>query len=814
MGAAAGPAGITAAAALALAWIAGSALQLQQPALWPAAAYGGLAASAVVALALAAWVRRRHGGVALALAAVAFIALAFATTGARALHRAAQALPPALEGQDLLLQGRIDSLPRLGLVGTRFVFQVESATLDGQAVTVPARVWLGWWRGVDDDALLGGPAADLRAGQRWQLPVRLQQPHGAINPHGFDLELWLWEQNLRASGSVRSRPGAWAQRLADGGSPLQRVQALRQRLRDAIFLHVPDPAAAGVLAALAVGDQAAIVREDWDVFRATGVAHLVAISGLHVTMFAWLAAAVVGRLWRCSPRLMRAWPAPAAARWGGLALAAAYALLAGWAVPAQRTVLMIATVVALRSLGTRWPAPLVLLAAALAVVVMDPWALMQPGFWLSFIAVALLFGSEPVRPAVPTAAGGWPRLRASLRSGLRTQAVATVGLAPLTLLFFQQVSLVGFAANLVAIPLVTLAITPLALLGAFWAPLWAAGAALVQALGTLLQVLAAWPWAVWHAAAAPAWLVAAALLGAALAVMPLPPRLRWLALPLMLPLLAPPVPRPAEGQFELLAADVGQGNAVLVRTRHHLLLYDAGPRYSPEADAGGRVLLPLLRARGERRIHRLALSHGDSDHIGGAATLLAALPVEAISSSLPAGHDLLAGQRHQPCAAGQRWAWDGVQFEFLHPLPGEAPSRQANAQSCVLRVQGAQGSALLAGDIGTAQEWALVQRAGSALASELLLVPHHGSRGSSSPAFIAAVQPRWAVVQAAHRSRYGHPAPEVVARYQRQGAELVRSDRCGAFTWQPGSPPRCEREATRRYWHHPGMVEDGRAAAR
>jgi competence protein ComEC len=300
--------------------------------------------------------------------------------------------------------------------------------------------------------------------------------------------------------------------------------------------------------------------------------------------------------------------------------------------------------------------------------------------------------------------------------------------------------------------------------------------------------------------------VGAGLLAGALAVLPLPWRLRALAVPLMLPLLWPPVDRPAAGQFELIAADIGQGTAVLVRTRQHLLLYDAGPVYSPEADAAGRVLLPLLRARGESRIDLLMLSHRDTDHVGGAASLLAALPVTAMSSSLAADHPLLArGLPHRRCDAGQSWVWDGVRFEVLHPLPADhETTAKANALSCVLRVQGAGGSALLTGDIEAAQEAALVLRDGERLRSDMLLVPHHGSRTSSTPPFVDAVQPTVAVVQAAYRSRFGHPAPAVQARYLERGIPFVRSDTCGAWTLPAAGAPRCERESARRYWHHPG----------
>jgi competence protein ComEC len=534
-----------------------------------------------------------------------------------------------------------------------------------------------------------------------------------------------------------------------------------------------------------------------------------------VTLFAWLAAGLIGPLWRLSPRAMLALPAPTAARWGGVLAAAEYALLAGWGVPAQRTLWMLATVALLRSAGVHWPAPLVLLAAAGVVTLLDPWALLQPGFWLSFVAVGLLMVAEPVTgQSVPARAGRARQLLDAMRRGLRTQAVASVGLAPLSLVFFQQVSLSGFIANLLAIPLVTLAIVPLALLGILVPPLWALASALVQALLQALQWLAGGHFGLWTAAAAPGWGMAVGLLGGALLILPLPWQLRTLGLPLLLPLLASPLQRPAPGAFEVVAADVGQGTAVLVRTRNHLLLYDSGPRYSAEADAAQRVLLPLLHSRGEDRIDPLMLSYRDIDHIGGAASLLARLPVAALSSSLPEAHPLRAsGVPHRRCTAGQAWDWEGVRFELLHPMPGHyLPSARPNALGCVLRVQGQGGrSLLLTGDIESAQEAALVARLGPVLRSQVLLVPHHGSKTSSSEDFLGAVAPGTAVVQAGYRSRFGHPASEVLARYRALGVELQRSDACGAWVWDARGVARCEREVAARCWHHrvnagPGAV--------
>jgi competence protein ComEC len=525
------------------------------------------------------------------------------------------------------------------------------------------------------------------------------------------------------------------------------------------------------------------------------------ISGLHITLFAWLAALVVRRLWCRSPRLCLVIPAPTAALVAGVLLAGAYALFSGWGVPAQRTVLMLATIAALQLSGRRWPWPQVWLLACAVVVAVDPWALWQAGFWLSFVAVAVLFATNNV------AYGAYgTSTRARFYALLREQWVVTLALTPLTLLLFGQVSLVGFAANLLAIPWVTLVVTPLALAGVLWAPLWSLAAWAVQPLAVFLQWLAAWPLAVAFVPMAPLWAGVAAVVGGALLAMRVPGAVRALALPLLLPALWWQPARPAPGQFELLAADIGQGNAVLVRTATHALLYDAGPRFSRESDAGHRVLVPLLRALGER-VDLLMLSHRDSDHTGGAAAVLVQQPQAALTGSIEAEHGLQALRAATPCVAGQRWDWDGVAFEVLHPAANEgARAAHTNASSCVLRIA-TQGAgpvvALLVGDIEQVQEQALV--AGAApLAADLLLVPHHGSKTSSSAPFLDAVQPRTALVQAGYRNRFGHPAPEVLGRYQERQIRVVESARCGAATWHSVQPlqVRCERDAGQRYWQH------------
>ncbi|MCR5881548.1 DNA internalization-related competence protein ComEC/Rec2 [Rhizobacter sp. J219] len=535
------------------------------------------------------------------------------------------------------------------------------------------------------------------------------------------------------------------------------------------------------------------------------------LTGLHVTMFAWLAGLLVQALWRRSARAVHLWPAPWAGRVGGLLAATAYAVFAGWGVPAQRTVWMLATITLLHLSGRRWPWAMVLLVAAVVVSALDPWALLQPGFWLSFVAVGLLMASEPAQRVVDRNAPSprwWQRLWVAARGGVRTQVVATLGLTPLSLVFFQQVSVVGLVANLVAIPLVTLVITPLALLGVMLAPLWRVGAAVQEALSQGLAWLGALPGAVWVVPAAPLWAQAAGLLGAALVVLPLPWRLRLFAIPLVMPLLLPVPVRPEAGRYEVVAVDVGQGTAVLVRTRGHLLVYDAGPQYSRESDAGQRVLLPLLQARGETRINRLVLSHRDLDHVGGAKPLLQTLPVGELLSSLEDGHPIRAmAASPVRCAAGQRWVWDGVQFEVLHPRAEDYErSLKSNAMSCVVKVSGPQGTLLLTGDIERQQEAELLSTSAAALRSDVMLVPHHGSRTSSTAAFLDAVAPKVAIVQAGYRNRFGHPVADVTERLKARGVRIEASAACGAWQWGGGEAV-CERDRARRYWHHAARGE-------
>lgn len=820
------------------AFVLGCALQLQERALQSGWIYGSFCLLAGVLIACIAIkniaIKRgdeasiksvnRVAGLLILCAAAAL--LGFGQVGWRALAFSEQAIDRALEGRDVRITGVVAAMPQRDESGLRFRLDVESAQLidEGQprAVALPPRIQLAWYRSLPrlseeasavPFAELQAGGGDIRAGERWQLVARLKAPHGNLNPHGFDYELWLWEQGIGATGYVRATP----REAARGDGPVKigetwrhPFEAARQRMRDAIFERVSggfSPQLAGVVAALAVGDQAAIDRADWDIYRATGVAHLMSISGLHITMFAWGAALLVGALWRRRVTLTHRLPAQHAALIAGVALAAAYALLAGWGIPAQRTVWMLLAVALLKLSGKRWPWPMVWLGVLALIVAIDPWALLSAGFWLSFVAVAVLFATDTrkiERAADEQKALGsqhliWQRLLGSWRE----QWVITLALAPLSLLLFNQVSMVGLLANVLAIPWVTLVVTPLALLGAALPPLWDGAALAVQALGAVLKVLSQVPFATLSLASAPYFLSAAALLGALLLVLKLPMSVRFAGAVMILPLVLYSPPRPLQGEFSLLAADIGQGNALLVQTANHSLLYDAGPRFSRESDAGQRTLVPLLRALGET-LDVLIVSHRDADHIGGAAAVLSMQEKARLISSIEAEHELQQLRPAQRCEAGLRWTWDGVDFAILHPqVQDYEASLKPNAMSCVLRISNGRQTALLTGDLEAQQEQRLVAQAVD-LKADLLLVPHHGSKTSSTPEFLDAVKPRIAIVQAGYRNRFQHPVAPVLQRYQERQIRVFQSAQCGAGRWDSAAAEqlRCQRETHRKYWHH------------
>ena len=720
-------------------------------------------------------------------------------------QRLAVSLPGGWQGRDIEVIGVVAELPRRYERGLRFGFDVEQ-TITPQA-SVPQHIYLRTYSDGKTAPL------ELRAGERWRLTLRLKQPHGAANPHGFDFEMWALERSIRAVGYVHNsekllagHPKGDNRRIDELAAGLgYRIETWREAVRDKFDATLGSAPYAGVLSALAIGDQNSIPPPQWQIFTRTGVNHLMSISGLHITMLASLAFAAVYWLWRRSTRLTLFLPARKAAALAALLVATGYALLSGFAVPAQRTVYMVGAVAAALWLNRNFSLWQIVSIALLGVLIPDPWAVMSAGFWLSFGAVVLILYVTAHR----IGSNHWLAEYASV------QWAMAIGLTPLLLGLFQQASLVSPLANAIAIPLVSLVVVPLTLLGAVLppsfsygeTPLWLAHI-VMDGVMHFLEWLNALPQAVWTQHAPPAWSIAVAMLGALWILLPRGFPARWLGFLLLLPMFLNTPEPPAQGALRLIVFDVGQGLSVAAQTRQHALLYDTGPDFSGEADSGNRILIPALRALGIAELDGMILSHDDSDHTGGAASLMQAMPVGWVSSTLPATHPLLQQAPHtRRCLDGASWNWDGVQFEILHPASGNDGAKKPhdNDQSCVLHISIGAHSVLLAGDIEKASETRLIREHADRLYTSLLVAPHHGSKSSSSLDFVAATLPDYAVFTAGYRNRFGHPREEVLQRYADSGAELLRSDEDGAILVEmstQGLQVERYRKTHRRYWTH------------
>ncbi len=693
---------------------------------------------------------------------LAMLALGFSWSVLSAGLVLSTALDPAIEGHTVLVEGRVAGLPEHRSTPVqRFTLHAERLNDGSGWRDFKGKLRLGWY----------GEGNMPDAGERWRFAVRLKRPYGMANPGGFDYERWLFQQRIRATGYVREdqRNRCLLQ------ARLSPVESYRNRLLSA-FNRLDDTPGAGFIKALTVGERGSIGTAQWRVLNATGTSHLMAISGLHISLVAGLAFWLVRRGWSHLGRSAGHLPAPRAAAIAAMVAALWYALLAGFGIPARRALVMV-WVLMLAILSDRYASlAQVICLAALCTLVLDPLSVLSAGWWLSFLAVII----------IAWLASGRHGKQGRGRQRVLMHLALAACMAPVLLLYFQQASLVAPLANALAVPFVSLLIVPLALLGCVlfainetlgvWLLCLAAG--LLELAWPLLQWLAGSGLSAWTRHQPPLWTLLPALTGMALLFMPRGIPGRWLGSVLLLPLLLvhPATPPPGEAWITLL--DVGQGLAAVVQTTHHSLVYDTGPRFSPEFDTGQAVVIPFLRRQGITRLDTLVVSHGDNDHIGGVSSLLGAYPARAIYSSVP---EQLPDASALSCRQGQHWQWDGVEFSMLYP--GSADTLSGNNGSCVLRVEAANGQRLLLpGDIERPAERLLVAKQGERLAAEVLVAPHHGSATSSSPAFIRAVDANVVIVPAAHLNRYGFPKPDVVERYRESGALIVETGRGGAIS--------------------------------
>jgi len=731
---------------------------------------------ALAALGFGAWWHPR-------LRLVGCVLLGFAWCAFRADLALDARLPPELEGRDFLVTGVIDALPLRRDDATRFVLRVEAAELDGGDVPLHGRVRVSWY---------DGAPAEATACSRWQLLLRLKRPRGLVNRGGFDSERQALERGIVAVGYVRDSDAN-----RNLGERALCVDRLRESISQGIAARVADPHDAALLQAFAIGDTRGLDPGDWEVARANGIPHLIAISGFHVGVAAIFGAVLAWLLWTACPRLGLYVAFPLAQAPAALASAILYGILAGGSLPTVRTLAMIGVVTLTRFGRRAGSAPHSLALALLAIVLFDPLATLAAGFWLSFVGVAFLM------LCLVRGHG----LRGFLRELTLGQLVMTVSLMPLSIWFFGEASLVGALSNVIAVPLISFVIVPLCLLGvlalltlpSLAAPVLLIAAGIAHAQWWLLECLAEWPGAHWYLPTPSPWTLLLALVGATWLFAPRGVPCRAFGVLLFLPLLSPPPALPVDGAFEAVVIDVGQGLSVFVRTHGHSLLFDAGARYPSEFDLGEAAVLPTLRAYGVDALDRLVISHGDNDHAGGAVAVARAFPAALRSSGEPQRLPMTMAR----CRAGETWDWDGVRFRMLDPEPA-TDTAHANDRSCVLLVEGVGGRLLLPADISSRIEPDVAAKLGSG-PPLVLVVPHHGSRTSSSAVFLRDVRPTIAVVSAGWRNRFHHPARAVVARYAAAGLALANTADAGALhlVFPVDAAPRIdarERDAQRRYW--------------
>ena len=713
-----------------------------------------------LAMGVAMWLR---GGRILLLGA---LSCGFGLAGLHAGITLSRQLPLVLEQHDVRVTGQVFDLPQHEPRRTRFVLRVDDAPAQTAALR-GKRLQLAWY---DDFKLPPGtypPRLRLHAGSRWQMTVKLRAPRGLRNPGGFDSEKQALADRIAATGYLRDHDSA--RQLAPGTG----IDAWRERMSSRIARAIATPSSK-YIRALALGDTRAIDDVDWEVLRAVGVTHLIAISGFHVGIVAGFFALLASLAWRLLPSLGRRVPRQHAAALAAMAGAIGYAAIAGFALPTVRTVLMIAVVVVAKLLRRGQRTVDVLALSALSILLVDPLSLLAAGFWLSFAGVAWLLWCLPRETD-----RSW---RAVLRAFFSAQAVATIGLLPLGVVLFGQASLAGPIANLIAIPWWSLVVVPLALFGTLLDALhaglgewsWRLSAWLFDLAWPLFTHLAASPLALWWLPESAWHALPLALLGGFWLLLPRGVPGRWLALLLWLPLLWPDRALPEPGEAELTVIDVGQGLSILVRTAHHNLLYDMGPAIPDGFDAGERIDVPALHALGVRDIDMAVVSHGDNDHAGGFPAVARSFP-PALALTPDGAPPLPHGR---PCLAGETWSWDGVRFRFLHP-PRYFPYL-GNDAGCVLRIESSHEAALLMADVDQVIERDLLRRDPASLKADVVVVAHHGSNGSSDPDFIAATGARYALISAGYGNRFHHPRPEAVVRWRDAGARVLVTMETGA----------------------------------
>ncbi len=708
------------------------------------------------------------------------------------------ALSVELQGKDILVTGVIASIPLEDNRKRRFEFDIETLEYNNQQLPSIGKVRISWYgkRGRGNKSSYKNKIK-LKAGQRWQFWLRLKQPHGFMNPGSFDYEGWLYQKKIRATGYVRinAKKKQFAKKLDDEATGYSML-ILRQTLYDRLKLITSKTDYGGILVALAMGERTGISPEQWQVFRATGTSHLVAISGLHIGLLAGFIFLITRHLWPYCGSAALVLASPRAAALSALVVAAFYAALSGFAVPSQRALIMLSIVMLSIFWRHKVQSSQVLSLALLSVLLLDPVAVLSAGFWLSFAAVAIIGLAGFGRLTVDK---GWRILG-------RLQWRISLALIPLLIFLFQQASLISPLANLFAIPLVSFLVVPLVLLATSIVPFIPDLATMMYSLADttlsflwwFLAYLADTPLSQWYGVKPNILSLCLASLGFVLLLTPKGWPAKYLGLFLIIPLIWPNTQPPEHGEVEVTLLDVGQGLAAVVQTKQHALVFDTGPKFSQSFDTGAAVVIPFIRQKNIKKLDMLIISHKDNDHSGGLKSIQREIEVDKLVSSY-------AENGSEPCFSGQNWQWDGVLFEMLNPDESIHYKKRNNA-SCVLRISAGKESLLLSADIEKRTEKQLVKQRYAQLKSTYLVAPHHGSKTSSSQAFLDAVDPDYILLPVGFKNRYRMPHATVMRRYRSMNIPIIETFKSGAISVLFGQKnsskiPEQYRKQSQKYWN-------------
>lgn len=694
-------------------------------------------------------------------------------------------ISPQYEGKNILIQGQIASLPLKHERRVQFELDVHQASLDGEVIPHPGKIRLSWY-GQENRVLLPG--------ETWSFLVRLKRPTGLMNPGGFDYEAWLFQHRIRATGYVRK--SVLNQKSSEAhGYPVQRW---RYGLKNHIEKAAGENPALGLFLALVIGDKSGITGKQWQGLQLTGTSHLMAISGLHIGLVAGMAFFLGQFLWRQTGRGMLMIAAPRVAAICAMLAALAYTALAGFAIPTQRALIMVVVVMYAILRAQPSDPSRVLAHALLLVLLFDPLSVLSVSFWLSFAAVVIIFYSASGRlVALPK----W-------RQGVQIQLWLSLGMFPLVLFWFQQVSLISPLVNLIVVPLVGLVVVPLALLATLLTVISSTIGSIVLQIPLILlngfewliTTMLQWSWLRWHASTG---LLEICLASIGLLVLLTPRGFpgKYIGLILLVPIFLGQKADLADNSARFSLLDVGQGLSAVVQTANHTLVFDTGVRLSPRFDMGNAVVVPFLRHHGIKQIDTLIISHADNDHRGGLDSIWKQIPVKKVITSVPGLIHLHA--KPAPCFRGEQWQWDGVKFEILHPAKNDL--LKGNNASCVLKVTAGDKSVLLTGDIEKPAEKQLLNTMGKRLDVDILVAAHHGSNTSSKEEFIDVATPQFVLFPVGYRNRYRFPAQPVIQRFSRAGIKQLRTDSSGeiSFLLEKSSDlqPEKYRKLARHYWH-------------